>query len=46
MEFANLFEKLITKLTDTMFPTFVKKRADGAKKIEDIQAKRPKDYSK
>jgi len=35
MEFTNLFEKLMTKFTDTMFPTFVKKRADGAKKIED-----------
>jgi O-glycosyl hydrolase len=35
MEFTNLFEKLITKLTDTVFPTFIKKRADGAKKIED-----------
>jgi hypothetical protein len=35
MEFEHLFEKLLTKFTDTMFPTFVKKRAEGAKKIED-----------
>jgi len=35
MEFEHLFEKLLTKFTDTLFPTFVKKRAEGAKKIED-----------
>lgn len=35
MEFTNLFEKLLNELVDTLFPTFVEKRAEGAKKIEE-----------
>lgn len=35
MQFTILFEKLLDQLADTLFPTFVTKRAAGAKKIEE-----------
>ena len=34
MHFTALFEKVIDDLADVLFPTFVTKRAAGAKKIE------------
>jgi hypothetical protein len=35
MEFTALFEKVIDDLANALFPTFVTKRAAGAKKIEE-----------
>jgi hypothetical protein len=40
MEFTNLFEKLLNELVETIFPTFIKKRAEGAKKIEESTRKK------
>jgi hypothetical protein len=40
MRFTILFEKLLDQLVDTLFPTFVTKRAEGAKKIEESARKK------
>lgn len=40
MNFATLFEKVIDDLADALFPTFVTKRAAGAKKIEETARKK------
>jgi|APGre2960657373_1045057.scaffolds.fasta_scaffold259048_1 O-glycosyl hydrolase len=40
MEFTTLFEKLLNELVDTLFPTFVEKRAEGASKIEETARKK------
>ena len=40
MHFKALFEKVIDDLADALFPTFVTKRAAGAKKIEETAKKK------
>lgn len=40
MQFTILFEKLLNELVDTLFPTFVEKRAEGANKIEETARKK------
>lgn len=40
MQFTALFEKVIDNLANALFPTFVTKRAAGAKKIEETARKK------